>query len=216
MAERDTLDKVIGTYFAMVTAETFTFRGKTYHPKTLRVSPGIFRGFTCPSGCAGCCPRFSLDYLPTERRPEFDLGHITREVEFNGATFKIISDMQQDHKSPKCRNVNWDDGRCGIHGLQPFSCDFEVLRFLEMSNPDRPNALTSKLFGRGWAMMRVDGVRGALCEMTPADEESVRDNLRKLKRLREWVEYFGLSHRLNPIIEWVASGPHEKPLIVEA
>ncbi|HEY7824535.1 MAG TPA: hypothetical protein VIG24_16960 [Acidimicrobiia bacterium] len=216
MAERDSLDKVVGTYFAMVTAETFTFRGKTYHPKALRVSPGIFRGFTCPAGCAGCCPRFSLDYLPTERRPQFDLGHITREVELNGKTFTIVSDMQKDHDSVKCRNVNWDDGRCGIHGLQPFSCDFEVLRFLEMSDPDRPNGLTSKLFGRGWAMMRVDGERGALCEMTEADEASLRDNLRKLKRLREWVEYFELSHRLNPIIEWVATGPHQQPLIVKA
>lgn len=216
MAERDSLDKVIGTYFAMVTAVPFTFRGKEYQPKALRVSPGVFRGFTCPAGCAGCCPRFSLDYLPTERRPQFDLGHITREVEFNGKSFRIVSDMQKDHDGMKCRNVNWDDGRCGIHGLQPFSCDFEVLRFLEMSDPSRPNGLTSKLFGRGWAMMRVDGVRGALCEMTEADEESLRDNLRKLKRLREWVEYFELPHRLNQIIEWVATGPHEKPLIVEA
>lgn len=216
MAERDTLDKVIGTYFAMVAAEPFTFRRKTYEPKTLRVSPLIFRGYTCPAGCAGCCPRFSLDYLPTERRPQFDLGHITREVEFNGRTVKIVSDMQQDHDAPKCRHVNYADGRCGIHGLQPFSCDFEVLRFLEMADPDRPNNLTSKLFGRGWAMMRVDGERGALCEMTPADEESLRDNLRKLKRLREWCDYFGLKHRMDPIIEWIASGPHDKPLIVEA
>jgi len=114
MAERDTLNKVIGTYFAMVTAETFTFRGKTYHPKALRVSPGVFRGFTCPAGCAGCCPRFSLDYLPTERRPQFDLGHIEREVEFNGKTFTIVSDMQEDHNSVKCLNVYWDDWRCGI------------------------------------------------------------------------------------------------------
>ena len=214
MAERDTLDKVIGTYFAMVCAESFTFRKKTYHPKPLRVSPLIFRGFTCPAGCAGCCPRFSLDYLPTERRPQFDLGHQVRWVDFDGRKYRIISDMQKDHDSPKCRNVNYEDGRCGIHGLQPFSCDFEVLRFLEMADPDRPNNLTAKLFGRGWAMMRVDGERGALCEMTDADEESVRDNLRKLKRLREWCDHFDLPHRMDQIIEWVASGPHDKPLLV--
>lgn len=216
MAERDTLDKVIGTYFAMVCAEPFTFRGKTYTPKALRVSPLLFRGFKCPAGCAGCCPKFSLDYLPTERRPGFDLGHVVREVEFNGYSVKIISDMQNDHNNHHCRNVNMDDGRCGIHGLQPFSCDFKVIRFIEMSDPDKPHNLTAKLFGRGWAMLRVDGERGALCEMTDADEESTRDALRKLKRLREWCEHFGLKHRLVPIIEWVASGPHDKPLLIEA
>jgi len=215
MAHNDTLDKIVGTYFAVVAAEPFTFRGKEYTPKPLRVSPLIFRGFTCPAGCAGCCPRFSLDYLPTERRPFNDMMHHKRKVEFNDREVDIISDLQEDHCGAKCRNVNYADGRCAIHGLQPFSCDFEVIRFLEFAAPDKPNHLTSKLFGRGWAMMRVDGERGALCTMTPADEESVRDNLRKLKRLREWAEHFGLRHRMNPIIEWVATGPHVEPLLLE-
>jgi hypothetical protein len=99
--------------------------------------------------------------------------------------------MQNDHDNPKCRNLNFDNGRCGIHGSQPFSCDFELLR--SVMSKDSPRAMfTQKLFGRGWAMMRVDGERRALCEMTPADEATMADVVRRLSRLELWMTHFGL------------------------
>jgi len=190
MAERDSLDKIITSYFATLTDQEFEWNGKVYGPRVLHVSPGIVRGFTCPAGCGGCCPRFSLDYIAKDGIPK---GHPLklRKVDFDGRKINVWSDMQLDHDSTKCRNLNWDDGRCGIHGFQPFSCDFELLRSLTFAEGNK-SVMTQKLFGRGWAMMRVDGERGALCEMTPADPETVADVDRRLKRLTTWMTHFGL------------------------
>lgn len=209
MPMRDSLDKVITVYFACVTAETFSYKGKTYGPRPLRVSPGIFRGFTCPPGCAGCCPRFSLDYLPEEKWP--GLGVVeARNVDFNGRRVLVFSDLQADHNGYHCRHVK-EDGRCAVHGRQPFSCDFELLRFIEFQDQTRPNFLNQKLFGRGWAMRRVDGERGARCEMTEPTDETVREVVRKLLRLQQWAINFGLRTKLPAIIDWVATGPHKDP-----
>lgn len=192
MAERDSLDKIVTSYFATLTSETFTWGKKTYHPRDIWVSPGIVRGFTCPEGCGGCCPRFSLDYILPDGVPAGEKHPLTmRVVELNGKPVEVWSDMQKDHDNPKCRNLNFDNGRCGIHGFQPFSCDFELLR--SVMDKDGPRAMfTQKLFGRGWAMMRVDGIRGALCEMTPADEATLADVARRLSRLELWMTHFGL------------------------
>lgn len=226
MAQTDTLDKIIGTYFALVCAEDFGYKGRVYKARPLSVSPLIFRGFTCPAMCGGCCPRFSLDYLPSERRPaSLDLQPRTIDILRGSAArddvemmcVTVLSDLQNDRRGERhCRNLNMDDGRCGVHGVQPFSCDFELIRFIEYADVDRPNVMLSKLFGRGWNMMRVDGERGALCEMTDADEQSVRDTLRKAKRLKEWVEHFGIAHKMDAIIDWIAAGPHSAPLVLGA
>jgi Fe-S-cluster containining protein len=151
--------------------------------------------------CGGCCPRFSLDYLPTEPKPNNTSARI---VEFNYKEFTIYSDMQKDHSNKKCRNLRMDDGRCNIHTVRPFSCDFELIRFLISSNPEkRKNVLTQKLFGRGWMMQRVDGERGALCEMTPIDLETVTDVIRKLNRLKDWTTYFNIKTKTDIIIDWI-------------
>jgi hypothetical protein len=66
---RDSVDKIMTAYVAAVCAEPFTYKRKHYPVKKLVVSPLILRGFTCPPMCGGCCPTFSLDYLPDERTP---------------------------------------------------------------------------------------------------------------------------------------------------
>lgn len=226
MPQRDSLDKIIGTYFACVNAEPFTYKGHEYGVKPLRVSPDIFRGYTCPAICAGCCVRFSLDYLPTERHPHA-LALEQRHVNVNGKDFLVWSDMQKDHDDHYCRNVSKETGRCAVHGRHPFSCDFELIRFLEAQdtkirtrNPKsgipkaRYNMLTQKLYGRGWNMLRVDGVRGARCEMTPVTKETTAEVVRKLKRLQKWMDYFEVSSRLDKIIKWAETGPHLYPLYV--
>lgn len=192
-SKRDTLDKIVESYFAALTAEQFTYKGKEYLPRDLYVSPGILRGYTCPAMCGGCCPRFSLDYIAPDGVPEGEKHPLTRRVvEFNGRQVEVWSDMQRDHDNAKCRNLNLDDGRCGIHGFQPFSCDFELLRTI--MSKDTPRAdFTQKLYGRGWAMMRVDGERGALCKMTPPTPEARADVDRRLRRLETWMAHFGLN-----------------------
>lgn len=111
MALRDSIDKIVESYFAVVTDEDFEYKGKLYRRKPLTVSRDIFRGFSCPSHCGGCCPRFSLDYLPSDDRP---YGMPTRVILFNNKSIQIYSDMQEDHQNYHCRNLNMEYGRWSV------------------------------------------------------------------------------------------------------
>jgi len=198
----DSLDKIFNSYIRAVCTSPVKYKKEVFTPRPLRVSPGLLRGFICPEGCAGCCPRFSLDYLPCEKRP--DSQYIReRYVEVNGKKFLIFSDLQDDHDDHFCRHVDKKTGRCKIHGLQPFSCDFELIRFSISRTPGRPNYINQRLFGRGWAFKRVDGGRGALCKITPPTEESVSEVIRKLKRLEQWANYFEIETCIPSIITQV-------------
>jgi len=178
----DSIDKIFTSYVQGVCRSPVLYKGRTLTPKPPRISSGLFRGFDCPENCAGCCPRFSLDYLPFENRP--DSSHIQeREILVNDKLFTIFSDLQDDHTDHFCRYVDKSTGRCKIHGLQPFSCDFELIRFCIFKNKDRPNVLNQRKFGRGWSFLRPDGKRGALCKLHPATSTSISGVVRKLTRL---------------------------------
>lgn len=201
MALRDSLDKIILSYFRSVTNQEFTYKGKTIMPKALRVSPLLLRGFTCPPNCGACCPRFTLDYLPNEPHP-YELNK--RMVKFNDTEIPIFSDMQKDDDDHFCGNLNKENGRCGIHGGQPFSCDFELIRFLNSTDESRPDYITQKLFGRKWAMLNINGTRGTSCTMTEPDDDSVHEVKRKLARLEQWCMHFGLiDTKIPDILDWV-------------
>lgn len=203
---RDSLVKVIDTYFACITAETFTFGDKTYRPRDLRISPDLIRGMICYENCGACCRDFTLDFLPQEKAP-YDI--ISRQVSFNGKQFEIMTDFNDlgivdKFGVVRCKNLK-DNGRCGIHMKHPFSCDFELLRFVQPNNKERSGItkFNHQLFGRGWQMKRVtDGERGALCEMTGRTEEDRQDVIRKLTRLKDWTDYFELNTVLPEIINW--------------
>ena len=215
MPFRDTLDKVIPTYFACMTREQFEYKGATYYPRVLRVSPDIVRGFTCPPKCGACCPRFSLDYLEPQTLPGLLLTK--RWVEVNGWQYPVWSDMQSDHDNHHCKHVSSKTGRCDVHGTQPFSCDFELMRFMQSSDGERAG-LTTKLYGRAWAMLRVDGTtRGTKCEILPPSEDSISDTLRKLRLLQTWMEHFGLTNTYVPsVVMWVKAAQYKHgPLVLE-
>jgi len=203
----DSLEKIVRTYMAGVAAEPFDFEGERFEPKReVQVSPLLLRGYTCPPGCGACCPRFSLVYLPAEERP-YDMPE--RRVTVNGRSVQLYSDAQDDHGSPFCRNLDMRDGRCGIHGQHPFHCDFELIRFLHSADKV---VIVSKLFGRAWNMLRIDGERGAECEMLPHDVEWQADVVRRLRRLHQWTEHFGIRTHLPAIIGWAETGPHPDAL----
>jgi Fe-S-cluster containining protein len=213
MPFRDSIDKIVTTYFACTTSEPFIYKGKEYVPKPLKVSPLLLRGFTCPVGCGGCCPRFSLDYLPSESKPEKTEKRFVR-IHICGVAYsiEIHSDLQDDHENHHCRNLIKDDGRCGIYTVRPFSCDFELIRFFQSEDSSR---ISQQLFGRGWAFLRVDNQsRGALCTMTPPDANSIKETLRKLYRLKYWAEHFRLKTKVEKIIEWINIGDNTKHLVL--
>jgi len=227
MNSRESIVKIVTQYFAPMTREPFEFRGKIYEPKQLRVSPMIFtRVMDCPPMCGGCCAKLSVEYLfgeielaPEEsylkadgEKPSFEMSRI----EINGVNRTVVSDLQKKNTDHFCHYLIQEDGRCNIHGNHPFSCDFELLRFSIMSNPERANQLNHRPFGRGWAMLTVDGTRGAKCEWVNADiiEDEKRDIIRKLKRLEQWMEYWEIANKVDDVITWVSDGPHKEPLFI--
>lgn len=225
MAQIDSVDKIVKSYFASVTAEPFTYKNETYHPRPLYVSPLLLRGYTCPEGCAACCPRFSLDYLPKEKRPYKMPGRtISIAIGNQHHEIQLYSDMQSEHSNYHCKNLIHENGRCGIHGTHPFSCDFELIRFMTaqpkpdaiVKNSRMQNVLTQKLYGRAWNMKRVDNERGTLCEMTTPDEASKKEVVRKLRRLAQWLEHFQIKkHKVQQILDWVElPGYRTAPIVV--
>lgn len=152
---------------------------------------------------------FSLVYLPFEELP-YEMPK--KYIYLNGHLKDYYADEQRENRSHHCRHVNMKDGRCNIHGKQPFSCDFEILRVLKHKEN---NILMTKLFGRGWNMLRVDDNRGALCEITPMSKEDHKDIIRRLERLKAWADYFEFTTHAEAILSWVKSGPHEEPLILQ-
>jgi hypothetical protein len=203
---RDSIDKIVTVYFASLTKVAFDYKGRVYSPKPIRVSPLIFRDFTCPDQCGGCCPRFSLDYLPNEAIP-YSVSERTIMIE--DRRVKVLTDSQGTSSDHHCGNLDRVSGRCTIHGLHPFTCDFELLRFIVHQDIIHFN---QKLFGRGWAMIRVDGGRGARCSMMPASSQTVPEIMRKLQRLQNWAEHFGIDTWVPQIMNWISSGPHAEAL----
>lgn len=197
---QDSTDKIITTYFACLTEKEFSYEGKIYTPKRLVVSENIFRKFLCPKDCGGCCKNYTMDWLPDEKP---DMEHVKeRKLILNNQEFPVFSDIQDGITGYYCRYVEEEHGRCTIHTKRAMSCDFEPLRF--KIHPDGPaNYFGSYPYGRGWAMKRVDGVRGARCMFAHSSDASRRDVLRKLRRLREWTDYFKLETKLPKIIDYL-------------
>ena len=135
-----------------------------------------------------------------------------RIVLLNGLNFKVRTDFQTDNRSHFCKNLDISSGRCLIYERRPFTCDFELIRFIVPRCG--PIHLTQKLFNRGWAMKRVDGRRGARCAMTASSEFSKAELLRKVERLAVWSDYFRITTCVPEVIGWIRMGPHSDPLLV--
>lgn len=210
----DSVDKIVNGYFAAVTRQSFTYKGRSYAPMPLVVSPFIWRGYTCPSHCGGCCGVFTLDWLPMEDQPEVtDI----RYVELSGVPRLIHTqypDKAAAERPDKCHQLRVSDGRCKIHSHHPFTCDFELTRVFHPGERGK-FFMRTQLYGRGWNMKRTDGLRGAKCTITEADSISWRDTLRKLRRLKLWTDYFGLDTRIPEILQWGAAGPTLEPLLFD-
>lgn len=206
VTRKDSVTKIVD-YFAAITKVPFTYKNRTAEPTLLKIYPSIASGYTCPPDCGACCEKFTLDYIEGEETPD---GVEERDVKFNGNQIKIMTDKQADNGTAFCKHVRLEDARCKIHGTHPFSCDFELIRVYK---PNISNHYSIRVaeYGRGDRYRRFnnDGI-GTLCEVTPPTEESAAESIRKLKRLKQWSDYFKLTETWLPeIIEYMESGKWE-------
>lgn len=207
---QDTVEKIITRYFVSVSRKYFEYKGKVYEPKPLIMTKSLVRDYTCPEGCGACCKAYSLDWLPSEKRPDGYQAEV-RDIELNGKKYPMYSDTQKERVGDYCRNLNLDNGRCMIHDAHALGCDFELIRFIVGAEQ---NYLRTSLFGRGWNMMRVDGSKGSKCDIVPATEKTLVNILRKLDRLKLWTDYFELDTHLPDIIDWVKRGNYSDRLVL--
>lgn len=206
MRHGDSLDKIVGSYMAGLCSHTFDFKGRRYEPKRLIASPLLLRGHTCPAGCGACCGSFSLDFLPDEAILD---GVTARQITVDKRTVVIMSDRQRKAPDRWCRHLDRANGRCRVHARRPLACDFELIRLLHYTDEV---VLTQKLYGRFWAMARLDGGAGTLCEMLPADAGTVAEVNRKLERLLDWSRHLGIVTKIPLVLDWIARGDRNTSL----
>jgi|TARA_Y100000310_G_C20701549_1_gene830428 Fe-S-cluster containining protein len=163
----------------------------------------FFRDFSCPAKCGGCCLKFSLDYFEGERWEKFkelypEQVHRFEKREVNGVP--VWTDWQKDNETRWCRHLNLEDGRCGVHKSNPFSCEFELIKLMDKSGK---TTLIKKLFGRGWGFKRVDGGKGALCEMLPFNSDKVERDVELLEELADYGDRFGIKTKLKRVVSFL-------------
>jgi Fe-S-cluster containining protein len=190
------MDRMVTRYFAAVAKTNFNYFSNTIAPKPLVVSPLIFRDLECPEMCGACCRNDGrgLTYLPAEAKPA-TATNIT-QITINETAFELLYDVQPSWNF--CWNLD-DKGRCKIYPLRPFACDLPPIQVTEYKTH---NVLSGRKLGRGHALMKVDGTRGVTTILHPASDLSVADTIRKLWRLKQWVDYFELQTYVNEIITW--------------
>lgn len=209
MPYQDSVSKIVTTYIAAVTKETFVYGGTTYNPKPLHVTPLLGREFKCVLGCGGCCTRFTLDYLPSENKPNIPLT--SRYVTINNTAYLIHSYEQHPEPDKRfCDNLDVPTGKCGVHGKQPFSCDFETVRFYQFLDH---TVVRTAPYGRGWQLMKVNGARGALCEFGEITNDARAEANRRLRRLAVWCEYFGIRHKIPRMLEYLEYAQYDAIVI---
>lgn len=202
MAFNDSMDKVVKTYFKAFTTAPFEYKGAVVEPMTTFLSPTLARKLLCLANCAGCCSvRFSLDWLPYEDC-ELDPDLTARTV-MGKSVFTVFQAPAKPGEDRFCKNVDHSTGFCKIHGKHPFSCDFETVRIKHWESQNKAVVGVGP-YGRGWQLMKVDGTRGALCQHI--DGEGVEESLRKLIRLKGWMDYFNIGNKVNSAIDYLNDG----------
>lgn len=223
MVNGDSFDRIVSYFHAMARVE-FEYRNKTYTPyDALRISPRAFLDYTCPPSCGACCMTCSLvwDTPPQDDRiPEVEaVEYAITTAAYGRVVSTFFVDDQADNRDHKCRYLykTHEDpdmiGRCGIYRSRPLPCAFELFKFIHRVDGSRVDARV-QLPGRSWALTRVDGNKGGLCELQPHTAAAVENYLTHLRKLSTWMDAFGIQHDALKIINYLETGPHDTALII--
>lgn len=168
----------------------------------ITISPLFYRDYKCPSHCGGCCPKFSLVYFEGKRWDLFKELYPDYAIKFNKRIYNgviIYEDTQEENNNHHCKNLNMENGRCLIHKANPFSCEFELMKVRKIKEDI---SIINKLFGRGWQLKRIDGERGAMCEMKDFNYEKFLKDLSLLKELNDYAKKLNYDTILPEVIEY--------------
>jgi Fe-S-cluster containining protein len=205
MQNPDSFDRIV-TYFHALARSPFTFKGQVYQPyQKFVVSDKVFRSYTCPEGCGACCMRCSLVW---DQPNPYATDKVVHNI--NGVDKEFYVDPQADHQSRYCKHLS-DTGRCGIYLHRPLPCRIELFKFVHTADLSVARAQV-RLPGRGWNLTRVDGEKGAKCELTPYDPAMTETHIRDIRILKEWMDEFKIENDCKLLLGYLNTGPHDVPL----
>ncbi len=201
----DTVDRIISNIIIPISREAVTYKGTTYEPRKLRISPSIFRSLQCPEMCGGCCWKsVTLDWFPHETAHE---NAAERSVTVNDKDYTFLSIVSENTDAP-CQFLD-EKGRCKIYTQRPFLCDFSFIRVLDKTtHRTMMNATPS----RGFHLKRVDGLKGNMCYMEPIDPETLAHRLEQFESLKAIAEYLEIDTHIDDIINHIKRGPTDMVL----
>lgn len=206
----------------------FEYEGTLYTtPSKVLLSEMFFREYKCLPHCGGCCPSFTLDYLPEEwekfvqnyplRRhlgrpheveiffPESQSGTVTPTMQIPPDPQFISGPSYKGDKIstiPRCQFLQLDSGYCGVHEANPLSCKIELIKFWRYGTEGR---ILKGMIGRSWVVMTVEGTRGARCQILPeVSATQIQENdLPVLRTMLEWSQRFGIETWLPELISHI-------------
>ena len=209
MNNQDSFDRIV-SYFHALCSEPFTYKGKEYVPYArLIISPLVFRSYVCPPHCGACCMKCSLVW---DKKPS--IMNKKKKITINDQTVLFYEDQQEDNQGGKCRYLNFKNARCGIYEQRPLPCRFELFKFIHFQSGAKVYARV-QLPGRKWALTRIDGGKGALCSIKFYDKKMTQAHITDLKIISDWMDRFTIKHETQKIIEYLSTGPKQKPLILK-
>lgn len=197
----DSTGKIFQTYISQIVRGTQTVNDVEVHEKEIVLSPMILREIKCAC-CGGCCNgNWTIDYLPEEPRPKEDCD--IREV----AGKIIYTARETGIPGRRCYYNDVETGFCRTHDARPLTCDFECIRFKCFKDKV---IIGTYPYGRSWQLLRCDGGRGSRCIIGTPNEEYRGDVLRRLHRLKQWIDYYGIETYIQEIISAVKTMPLEQ------
>lgn len=190
----DSVDKIF-CYIQSIVKGEVKIGNFTFKEKKIEVSPLILREIECIRHCGACCSTtFTLDYLPDEDKLE---NCIERE-----AYGKKVWTVYPDKGQKGCKYLSKENGDCLVHTCRPFTCDFEMLRFKQYVHENKVLIGTFP-FGRCWALTQYNGTKGGICKKKGYSKEYKEDVIRKLYRLKDWIDYYEVPTYIQELIDYV-------------
>lgn len=180
----------------------------------LEISPLIGRDMGgCDKICGGCCKKVSLVYdTSSERWKDFTELYSEKVKDFTYKKVKNLSiaeNTQESNNSNFCQYLNMDTGYCGVYKARPLMCEFTPFKFKFYSSGKR--VLTSETYGRKHSFTRVNGLKGATCELSGFELRRLKVDINLLRETIAIGEKLEMDTKGMKNIVDVLSTINEKP-----